>query len=87
MCGLIFSSIKRKIGDEGTIVLPTYTPQIGLTLNDYFHESTKTNSGILSDYVMSLDNSIKVFILYFRSQQMALKQNKFVKIFQHPVSV
>ena len=59
MCELIFSSIKRKIGDEGTIVLPTYTPIIGSTLNDYFHENTKTNSGILSDYVMSLDNSIR----------------------------
>lgn len=61
LCKNIHEAIEEVIGDEGTIAVPTFTQQIGFHGFDYVHEQTPSQTGIFSEYIRNLPQSIRSF--------------------------
>jgi aminoglycoside 3-N-acetyltransferase len=49
-----YEGVRAAIGDSGTLVVPTYTQQVGRHGVPYVHELTECETGIFSEYVRKL---------------------------------
>ena len=61
LCKNIHEAIGEVIGDEGTIAVPTFSQQIGSHGLNYVHEETPCQTGIFSEYIRNLPQSIRSF--------------------------
>ena len=60
-CQAYLDAIFEVIGDAGTLVVPTYTQQVGRFGVPYFHESTLTLSGVFNEYVRCSQGAVRSF--------------------------
>jgi aminoglycoside 3-N-acetyltransferase len=54
-------ALLKVIGDQGTLVVPTYTQQVGMFGLPYVHEETSSLSGVFSEYIRTLPLSVRSF--------------------------
>ena len=59
LCGAYVGALFDVIGDEGTLVVPTYTTQVARYDIDFVLEETPTLLGIFADYVRTLPGSVR----------------------------
>jgi aminoglycoside 3-N-acetyltransferase len=60
-CRMYLDSILNVIGDEGTLVVPTYSQQVGRFGLPYIHEETQTLNGIFSEFIRTQPQSVRSF--------------------------
>jgi aminoglycoside 3-N-acetyltransferase len=53
----VYQGIHDVIGETGTIVVPTFTQQVGRFGLPYIHETTESMTGIFGEYIRSLPES------------------------------
>lgn len=56
---LIYGSIRHVIGPSGTLVVPTFTQQVGEFGLPYHHEKTPCRTGLLGEYVRHMDGALR----------------------------
>ena len=59
LCKNIYNAIMSVIGENGTIIVPTFTPQTARYGKPFILEETKTDTGIFSEFVRNLPNSVR----------------------------
>ena len=58
-CSIYYRAIQKVIGDDGTIVVPTYTGQVGRFGVPFVLESTPSLTGIFAEYIREKKYSIR----------------------------
>ena len=58
-CQAYYDAIRDLIGDEGTLVVPTYTTQVARYDIDYIHEETPSLMGVFSEFVRLRPDSVR----------------------------
>jgi len=74
LCKIIHEAIDEVIGDNGTLAVPTFSQQIGFHGLDYVHEETPCQTGIFSEYIRILPQSIRSFHPVFSISAVGLKK-------------
>lgn len=59
MCGQLYSGLREVLGEEGTLVVPTFTQQVGRYGVPYVHEETECLTGVFSEYVRRLPYALR----------------------------
>lgn len=59
LCEAVLQSIMEVIGEEGTLVVPTFTPLIGRSGQPFILEESETGTGIFSEYIRTTQGSIR----------------------------
>ncbi len=60
-CQKIFDAIFEILGNNGTLVVPTYTQQVGCFGTPYIHESTPTPYGEFYEFIRKKENAVRSF--------------------------
>lgn len=58
-CGTYLQAIQRAIGGRGTIVVPTFTPQVARYDEDFIWEETPTTLGLLPEFIRARPESLR----------------------------
>lgn len=58
-CSFYYNFIREKIGTKGTIIVPTYTPDVARYDHNFDRCFTKSQNGLFSEYVRCLDKSLR----------------------------
>ncbi len=60
-CRAYLDAVFEVIGKSGTLVVPTYTRQVGLYGVPYIHETTPTTSGMLNEFIRLQKGAVRSF--------------------------
>lgn len=59
LCDEFYGAVRDVIGPEGTLVVPTFTQQVGRYGLAYIHEDTQSLTGIFGEHVRNLPGSLR----------------------------
>ncbi|MCB0344512.1 MAG: AAC(3) family N-acetyltransferase [Bdellovibrionales bacterium] len=60
-CEAIYAVVREALGPKGTLVVPTFSQQVGSHGVNYVHEETPCRTGIFAEYVLRRPDSIRSF--------------------------